>query len=74
MYTMSFLMQLFTFACSNEINGTPRHAHNAKNAIGAQHIKSVKTSKAIRFAIRESLEFHAYKFIILIINIAFLKS
>ena len=50
-----------TFACSKEIRYTPKDANRAKNAIGAQHMKSVNTSRAILLAIRESLEFHAYK-------------
>ena len=31
-----------------------------KNAMGAQHAKSVKTRSAMRLATRESLLFHAY--------------
>ena len=54
------MQKKLTFACSREIKYTPKDASNAKNAIGAQHIKSVKTSRAILLAIRESFEFHAY--------------
>lgn len=48
-----------TLACSREIRCSPKTAVREKNAIGDQQIKSVKTSRAIRFAIRESFEFHA---------------
>jgi len=40
-----------TFACSKEIRCTPKHDVRAKRAIGNQQIKSVKTSRAILFAI-----------------------
>uniref|UniRef100_A0A0K2V7U5 Uncharacterized protein n=1 Tax=Lepeophtheirus salmonis TaxID=72036 RepID=A0A0K2V7U5_LEPSM len=48
-----------TLAPSRETRRTPNAAVREKKAIGAQQIKSVKTNKAIRLAIRESLEFHA---------------
>ena len=50
-----------TFACSKLIKGSPAAAVNAKKAIGAQHMKSVKTNKAIRLAILESFEFQAWE-------------
>lgn len=48
-----------TFASSSDTSCAPKAAVNAKNAMGDQHRKSVNTSRAMRFAIRESLEFHA---------------
>lgn len=48
-----------TFACSSDIRCKPNTAVSDKKAIGDQQIKSVNTNKAIRFAIRESFEFHA---------------
>ena len=50
-----------TLACSRLIKCTPPAAVKAKKAIGAQQIKSVKTSKAILLAIRLSLEFQAWE-------------
>merc|ERR1719189_3265055 len=49
-----------TLACSKLIKLTPPAAVRAKNAIGAQQIKSVKTSRAILLAIRLSFEFQAW--------------
>ena len=49
-----------TFAASSEIRLAPPAAVRAKKAMGNQQMKSVKTSSAIRFAIRESLEFQAW--------------
>lgn len=48
-----------TLASSSVIKWRPKAAVREKNAIGAKQIKSVKTSSAMRFAIRESLLFHA---------------
>lgn len=44
---------------SNDINCKPQTAVSEKKAMGAQHIKSVKTRSAILLAILESLEFQA---------------
>jgi hypothetical protein len=48
-----------TLACSREMRCSPNAAVREKNAIGDQQMKSVNTRRAIRFAILESLEFHA---------------
>jgi len=40
-----------TFACSRVIKCTPKQAERAIKAIGNQQIKSVKTKRAMRFAI-----------------------
>jgi len=48
-----------TLASSRDTNWRPKTAVSEKNAIGNQQSKSVNTSRAIRFAIRVSLEFHA---------------
>lgn len=48
-----------TFAPSRPMRLAPKQAVNAKKAMGAQQIKSVKTNNAMRLAMRESLEFHA---------------
>ena len=50
-----------TLACSKLIKLTPPAAVRAKNAIGAQQMKSVKTKRAILLAIRLSLEFQAWE-------------
>ena len=47
------------FASFNDKRSNPSAAVNVKNDIGAQQKKSVKTRRAILFATRESLEFHA---------------
>jgi hypothetical protein len=49
-----------TLASSKDIKCKPETAVKEKNAIGAQHKKSVKTNNAILLAIRESFEFQAY--------------
>ena len=48
-----------TLASSSDTNCTPKAAVSEKKAMGAQHRKSVKTSRAIRLAMRESFEFQA---------------
>lgn len=44
---------------SNDINCKPHTAVREKKAMGAQHMKSVNTKRAILRAILESLEFQA---------------
>ena len=51
---------VLTLACSRETSCNPKAAVSEKKAMGDQQRKSVNTSRAMRFAIRESFEFHAW--------------
>merc|ERR1719471_1315176 len=50
-----------TLAPSREMSWAPHAAVREKNAMGNQQTKSVNTNRAIRLAILESLEFHAWE-------------
>ncbi len=62
-------MKSLTLAPSREIRCKPQAAHMERKAIGNQQRKSVNTSKAIRFAMRESFEFQALTLNISILSI-----